>query len=213
MSIPVNLGGARLSTTLIAGHYLYPDNLQTYILLDYELGGIGLNDPSAGLRYQKWTLRYFPNTEDMVIEADNTSPTILFNRPDITEISLAFDQNMNPFVAFVQDGDAWFWWWDTDVQATVFTPLPANTITPRCCLDDKRESQTDTSDIILCYVTNNVLYSRQERDRYTEQYTLDDPFLDPTYGLPAVLVKVGMNEFNRLQWTCDFANPDRGPCD
>jgi hypothetical protein len=203
MAIPDN----RLSSLLLSSHFLVPDDLETFYLLVYELGGIGLNDPSAGLRYQIWTLRYFPATGDVSISAPNTPDTVLFNRPDITEIDLAFDQNMNPFVCFVQAGTARFWWWDTNVAQTVFTDLPAGSLTPRCCLDDKRETQTNSSDIILCYVHNGGLRSRQERDRYTVEYTLDNPFLDPRFGLPAVLKKVGMNGVNRLQWLCDLANP------
>lgn len=208
MAIP----GESLSSLLLTDHFLVPDNLETYPLVVYELGGIGLNDPSEGLRYQTWTLRYFPTAGDMVIEAPNTAPTILFNRSNITEIDLAFDQNMNPFVAFVESGQAKFWWFDTNVSATVFTSLPASSLTPRCCLDDKRETQTSSSDIILCYVLNGKLYYRQQRDRYTVQRLLQDPFLHPQFLLPAVLVRVGMNQINRLQWLCGLLNPPEFRC-
>jgi hypothetical protein len=212
MSIPLNDSNSGISSTLVSGHFLVPDDLDTLYLLDYELGGFGLNDTSEGLDYQTWTLRYFPSTEDMVVQSPNTAPTILFNRPDITEISLAFDQNMNPFVTFVQAGTAVFWWWNTVTAQQEFDNLPANTITPRCCIDDKRDGRSGTSDIILTYVTSGVLYNRQERDRYTEQYTLQNPFVHPDTGLAAVLIKVGMNEHNRLQWLCDLASPDREGC-
>jgi hypothetical protein len=204
VAIPDN----RLSSLLISDHFLVPDDLVTYPLMVFELGGIGLNDPTEGLRVQTWTLRYFPASGDMVISADNTSPTVLFNRPDVTEIDLAFDQNMNPFVCFVQDGTARFWWFNTDTAQTEFTDLPANSLTPRCCgADDKRETQTIASDIILCYVNNGALKMRMQRDRYIQEYTLQSPFLHPVYELPAVIKKVGMNQKNRLQWLCDLANP------
>lgn len=198
----------RLSSLPITDHFLAPDDLETYPLMVYEWGGIGLNDPSEGLRYQDWTLRYFPATGDMVISAPNTAPTTLWTRSDITEIDLAFDQNMQPFIAFVEAGQAKFYWWDTNIAAFTFTNLPSGSLTPRCCgADDKRETQTDASDIILCYVYGGDLKMRRQRDRYTIQYTLESPFLHPTLELPAVLKRVGMNKKNRLQWLCDLANP------
>jgi len=203
MAIPEN----RLSSLHITDFYIAPDDRETFALLDYEQGGIGLNDPSQGLNIIPWTLRYFPATGDMVIESETTAPTILFTRSGITEISLAWDQNMNPFVAFVENGDAKFWWYDSEIATTVFTNLPANSLTPRCCLDDKRQSLTGDSDIILCYVLNGDLKMRMQRDRYEVQYTLQSPFLHPQFDLPAVIKKVGMNKKNRLQWLCDLASP------
>lgn len=198
----------RLSSLVVPEHYLVPDDLETQLLTVYELGGVGLNDTSEGLRYQTWTLRYAPATGEVKIEADNTLPTVLFTESGITEIDLAFDQNMNPFVCYMKGGQGYFWWFDTDVSGTVTTALPADSTTPRCCgADDKRETQTDASDIILCYVNGGALKMRKQRDRYTVEYVLDNPFLHPVYELPAVLKKVGMNKVNRLQWTCDLANP------
>ena len=205
--IPENSSGEKLSSLLVSAFYLEPDGEQTYPLLVKERGGIGLNDPSQGINIIDWTLRYFPATGDMVIESETTPQTILFTLPDITEIDLTFDGNMNPFVAYVADGDAWFWWYDSDIPGTTHTNLPAGSLTPRCTLDDKREDLEGASDIILCYVHNGGLRKRIQRERYTVEETLENPFLHPTLGLPAVLVKVGMNKKNRLQWTCDLANP------
>lgn len=203
MAIPNN----SLSSLLLTAHFLPPDDLDSFLLMDLELGGVALNDSSEGLRFQTWTLRYFPSTGNMVIDAPNTSASTLFTRSNITEISLAFDQNMNTFVAFVESGDAKFWWFDTDIPGTTFTNLPAGSLTPRCCLDDKRETQTGSSDIILAYVLSAKLYFRMQRDRYGVQYLLQDPFVHPEFGFPAVLKRIGMNKVNRLQFLCDLLNP------
>ena len=207
MSIPLNDSGSPLSSLLVAGFFFPPDDQENYLLLDYEQGPIGLNDPTEGVRYQPWTLRYFPATDEFVVEAPNTPQTVVHTAPDVTELSLAFDQNGNPFIAYVEDGDAKFWWYDTEIDQTVVSNLPANTLTPRCCIDDKRQNRFGSSDIILSYVNGGALKYRQERDRYTIEYTVEDPFLHPTFGLPAVLKRVGMNEHERLQWLCDLANP------
>ena len=196
-----------LSSLLVADHWKNPDNAETYPLYVQEAGGVALNDPSEGLFYQSWTLRYFPATGNMQIEDEAGGKTSLFVRSGITEIDLAFDGNMNPFVAFVENGDAKFWWYDTSLPGTTFTTLPAGSLTPRCCMDDKRLFQDASRDIILCYVNAGKLVYRESSDRYTVEYTLQDPFLHPTLELPAVIKKVGMNEKFRLQWLCDLANP------
>lgn len=208
--IPQDQHGNYLSSILMADHWIEPDDRENYPLIDYESGPIALNDPSEGQFYQAWTLRYFPDSGDMTLEAPNTPRTVQFNRPNINRISLAFDQNGNPFVAFVENGtDAMYWWYDPVPASTVFAALPANSLTPVCTQDDKRSNMAATgiSDIILCYVLNGNLYFRQERDRFTVQYPLQSPFLHPVYELPAVLKRVGMNKSGRLQWLCDLANP------
>lgn len=189
-----------LSSLLMASTWLAPDNLDTGYLFDFELGGIGLNDPSLGMRVQTWTLQL--RGDDVVISAENWPEEVLFTRSGVTELSLAFDQNMNPFVAFVEDGDAKFWWFDTNLPGTVFSNLPAGSSNPRCCLDDKRETQTTSSDIILAYILNDNLYFRAQRDRYEDQYLLRETLEG------ARLIKVGMHRQNRLQFLMQGPLPD-----
>lgn len=212
MSIPLNADNSGISSLLVANHFLPPDDLDNFFLLDYENGGIALNDPSEGLNYQTWTLRYFPASGDMVVEAPTVPQTILFNRADITEISLAFDQNMNPFVAFVEADVASFWWFDTQANDQVFSILPVDSRSPRCCIDDKRPERHGTSDIILTYIRNDILYERMERQRYTVERTLQNPILHPVSLLPVVIIRVGMNQSNRLQWLFDLQNKEDGAC-
>lgn len=202
MSVPQNQSGAYVSSILIADHFLPPDDLATDNLLDYEGGPVGLNDPSEGNDYQAWTLRWYSDTGDFVVEAPNTAPTIIHNAPNVTELSLAFDQNGNPFIAYVEDGDAKYWWYDTADDQTKVSNLPANSLTPRCCIDDKRDNRTGTSDIILCYVNGGALKMRWERERYTDEKIVKNPFVHPQTGNPAVLKRIGMNKVNRLQWLC-----------
>ena len=209
MTVPANQSGEYLSSILLADFFLPPDDLETYPLMDFEQGPIGLNDPSEGHDYQPWTIRYRPATDEFTYEAANTPATVVHTAPDVTEISGAFDQNGNPFLTYVQAGVAKYWWFDPNIGSMTVTNLPANSLTPRCCIDDKRtvSSAANISDIILCYVNGGALYKRMERDRYTIQYLLQDPFLHPKFELPAVLKRVGMNKSNRLQWVCDLANP------
>jgi hypothetical protein len=198
----------RLSSLVIAANYLPPDDLEVFPLLQYESGGVDLNNASEGLFFQDWTCRWEASTGNVVVWNETTqNRTTLFNRAGITELDFTFDQNMEPFVTFVAGGTAEFYWYDTAIGQTVFTPLPANTLTPRCALDDKRTNQDSANDIILAYVNGGALKYLQQRDRYATEYVLQDPFVHPKYELPAVLKKIGMNKANRLQFLCDLANP------
>lgn len=188
MALPENI----LSTVPIKGKYLYPDNLDSSALISYELGGIGLNNPSKGLQYQVWTCEYISGR--VRLSAPNQVSSIdIFEAPDITELSLAFDQNMRPFIAYMQADTAKFYWYDTLTAQAIHTDLPAGSICPCACLDDKRSMQVSASDIILAYIRNRTLYMRRQRDRYGVEYSLATP-------IDAKLLKIGMTNKNRLQF-------------
>lgn len=159
---------------------------------DYEEGGIALNNTTAGLEYQLWTFTF--DATSAYVEA----PTLLgfkhklFDKPNIQSIRGCFDQNMNPFVAFMQGGQWQYWWYDTTIPGMTFSTLPATITSVACTLDDKRQINSTTSDILLFYTNNGNLYQRRQRDRYgTEILT--------RAGVNGTLVKVGMNGIQRLQ--------------
>ena len=160
-----------LSSQLVLGYYLYPDNLDPDPFKSYELGGVALNDPSEGLMYQTWWARLFKDgiteTSKIYIGADNVPEFVWLDGADFGEVSLAFDQNMNPFVAYVDGDDAKFYWYNTALPGYTTTTLPAGSRSPKCYLDDKREMQDSTNDILLVYMRDDKLYYRERRDRYT----------------------------------------------
>lgn len=179
-----------LSSRPIPGPYLPPDDRPYLPLEDYELGGIALRDPSQGLRVQVWTASM--SGDDVMVTAPSVAPTLLFTRAGITEIGLAFDQNMNPCIAFMAGDQMTLWWFDTLAHAQVFTDFDGNS--PRVCLDDKRETQNAASDIIFAYMRSGGLYFRAQRDRFGVEYFLTN--IDPGF----VFTKIGMNTVNRLQF-------------
>jgi hypothetical protein len=176
--------------------YLYPDNLYVTRTLDYELAGAALNDPSEGLEVQVWTLRLEidEGTElgTFYLSAPTVTEFVPFSGIGITEGSIAFDQNMNPFIGYLQNGVAKYWWFDTVIAQQVHSELPAGSSSPRACLDDKRRLQTSASDVIMCYTRSGNLYFRAQRDRYTVEYLLYE-------GVTGQVINVGMNDKLRLQ--------------
>ena len=187
----------RLSTTPVYAPYLIPDTLDApNRLTDYELGGLALQDASQGLQVQRWTCRADSETGIVYLGAESVPETELFTAEGITELSLAFDQNMRPFVAFSQYNQAKFRWYDTVLGANRITELDPNDRSPKCCMDDKRPWQVaqGSNDVILAYLRGDSMYYRQQRDRYEVERLL-------ATGLEGKrLIKVGMNEAMRLQF-------------
>lgn len=185
------------SNPTVYAPYKYPDSISPLPTVDYELGGIGINDASAGLEYQVWTglLDIDPITlvGSFYLEAPNTPRTFVFSYAGATDISLTFDQNMQPFFAFYANGVALFRWYDTLSGMFQITALPVGTTQPRGSLDDKRASQISQSDIILAYVRSGTLYYRVQRERYLMEHT----YASAPAGR---LLQLGMNEVNRLQF-------------
>ncbi|MBA4279297.1 hypothetical protein [Ralstonia sp.] len=135
-----------------------------------HIGGVALNDPSQGLRVQTWTCT--TDGSRVFIRGETVPQTTLFTGTGITEVSLAFDRNMNPFVAFVEGGVARYWWFNTAIGQRVTSTLPVGSISPRAVLDDVRESQGEFADIILAYQQGRNLLYRQQRDNYNIERTL-----------------------------------------
>ena len=159
---------------------------------DYEWGGIALNDPSGGLMYQRWRCRIYGDY--VILDAEEVQPTAIYVGALLTECSIAFDQNMQPTLAVVEGGRAKLQWYDSGEGKQVVTVLDADVITPRVSQDEKRQSQTAYSDVILAYIRSGGLYYRQQRDRFKIEYLLD---AGPHTGIN----KIGMNVGGRLQFS------------
>lgn len=179
-----------LSSVLVKGTYLVPDSYTPTSTLDYELGGIDIQNPLQGLQVKTWMA--FVDGNDVKVAAADKLPVVIFSFPGVTEISLAFDQNMRPTISYMRNGNGWLYWYDSLPQMPVHTEF-VGAITPRVCLDDKRYTQTGTSDVLLAYTKNNNLYFREQRDRFTIEYLLKTE-------INATLLKLGMTNKNRVQF-------------
>lgn len=182
----------RASVFALPGRFQTPDDQRSALLIDQEYGGVALNDASQGLRVQQWTLSY--NSVDVIVTPDSGVASVLFSTSGITELALAFDQNMRAAVAYRKDGGLFLWWWDTVESGYVTTDFGAG-LSPRLSLDDKRPSQSNNSDIIFAYIRDGSLYFRQQRDRFLIERLLRS-------GLDAStrIKTIGMNKQWRLQF-------------
>lgn len=204
MSMP----GDAISSTAVQAALLSPDNRdRTDLLLDYELGGVALNDPSQGLQVQPWEA-WSDGAHVWVAPSPGRSPTtLLLTGSGITEVALSFDQNMRPTVAYVEAGLAKLFWFDTSIGAMVTTSY-AGATSPMLTLDDKRPVATlgGTSDVLFFYLLAGSLCYRQQRDRFTIERVLG--------AVPPAstrINRVGMGANNRLQiWVGDVAGTEAG---
>lgn len=181
-----------LSSVPLPGDFVEKVNARRVPLIDYEMGGNALGDASTGLQARLWTVEV--RGDDAVLSADGVAPVVLFSKPGMTEIALAFDQNMRAHVAFVQAGQAWLWWYDSQVNQMVFTGFPGIS-NPRLATDEKRSAELAVSDVVLSYMRGGSLYYRLQRERFAVEN-----FLAAAPGLQ--LVSVARNTGNRLQWEC-----------
>lgn len=195
MSLPLNT----LSATPVVSTWLAPDDIvRADSTVDYELGGIALSDPSQGLRVQSWRARV-SGSNVLAGPTPYTSESTLFTAAGISELSVAFDQNMRPAIAYIQAGQAKLWWFDSFVATQVTTTLASDIVSVYLTTDDKRDvaTQVNTNDVLLFYVRSSKLYYRQQRDRFATERELK------TFNGPSVSIKrCGMTAGLRVQIEC-----------
>lgn len=172
--------------------FVYPDSEPNRNFLVYELGGVDLQNPSEGLNGYIWRLRY--TDLNIVLERDHMKTyTIMENIKGLESLDLAFDQNMNAYIAYEKEGSSFLYWFDPDISQYK-TSVFHNTRSPRLTLDDKRLQQLLYSDVILAFIRDNGdLVYFQQRDRFTIERILNRDVPPDTY-----LQRIGMTESNRL---------------
>lgn len=167
-------------------------------LLSYSRGGVAIQDPSLGLDFQVWEGRIVGNW--VQVSAPNRPPVTFYQGVDLSYVSLAFDRQMQPVIAMVDDGIARLSWYDSVTASRIITQVgAAEILTPLVYYDDIRALQGNTSDVIISYLKNGSLYFRQQRDRYEIEYELKP-------GAYYRLNKMGMNKGLRLQFELLFSD-------
>lgn len=180
-----------LSSTPVPGAFLYPDSLTESPLVDYEQGGVALNDPSQGLQVQRWTLTV--DGGDFVVTPDCGSPSVVLSvSGTITTASLAFDRNMRPYLAYTLDSVVHLYWYDTEISDFADMTV-AGASYPRLTHDDKRDLQSASSDIIFAYLLDGDLCYRQQRDRFQTERVLAE-------SVVGRLRNIGLSDVGRLQF-------------
>lgn len=192
----------RLSTSTIIGGWLNPPVSRPIRSLHW--GPVALNDADQGLLVKVWEIWIEDETSVMIKSAGHSASELFSRGSKIEEVSLAFDFNGAPMVAFVEEtGAAFLWWFDPVAIDYVFYALDSGVVNPRITLDDARVSSSSSSDVLLCYVRDDALYYRQQRDRFlTERHLRDNV---------TKLHHVSMNSQLRVQFKAEGVGGDGPP--
>lgn len=195
MAIPGNI----IISPAIPAAFLAPDAVDVSLVESLELGGVALNDGSQGRQVQNWRAYIAAAGTQIRVQpqVSGTPDTLLYTGAGITAVSLAFDSNMQPTVAFIEGGTVKLRWFDAVSSSFVVTSFPGAT-QAKVSSDDKRRSQDGASDVIFAYVSAGTLYWRQQRDRYLIERTVG------AVGAGFRLVTIGMNAIGRVQFKLVF---------
>lgn len=192
-----------LSTVPVVSPLLSPDGYERLDFReDFERGGVALNDPTQGLDVFDWRCWTDGDTVWVARYPASGAAAVVYEGERITEVALAFDQNMRPTVALVEAGVVKLRWYDSLIEGMATTSFPGAR-GPMLTLDDKRVFASQTNDIIFAYVRDGNAYYRQQRDRFGVEYLLGG-----TFGA-ARITQLGMGSNNRLQFKMDSVPPGR----
>lgn len=184
----------QLSDPFQPAEYLEPDAFGRPVpWVDYEKHGAELNDPSQGWQVRNWRARVAVN-DVMLSGFPYTTETVLLTIPGITELSLSFDQNVQPAIAYKTAAGAFLYWYDTTIPGYTTITLPAGITSMYLTMDDKRPIGQFYNDILLFYLRANALYYRQQRERFTVERLLKT-YVEPVSYISAC----GMTKGLRMQ--------------
>lgn len=177
--------------------YVERVNSRNKLLVDFESGGAELGVGSDSVAFE-WKAEVVAN--DVLVSRSGVPPIVVLNEPNITEVSLAFDQSMNPHIAYVSDGVAKFRWWDTLTDSYQTMALP-DARSPRCCSDEKTPELSGDRDLLLTYLHGTQLFVRAQRERFgVEHEVVPDSSTKAKVNAGSRIVSFGMNTGRRLQW-------------
>lgn len=162
--------GKAQSSLPIATPYLPPDGQPRELLVDYEYGASTLGNASGGLQSVVWRVWLDGDNIRLAPNDNLASATTLLSAPDVTELSLSFDQNMMPIVAFVQSGNTKLYWQDLTIPGYVTTNLGTTASSPFLTFDDKRPYFIGSADVMFFYLRGTKVYVRLLRDRFLQEY-------------------------------------------
>ena len=194
MSMPNNNNLSPASGPLT---YLSPDDRPYSPFKDYELGGLTLDNVSAGLTFQVWNVEYFPDIGRIRLQAEGSGEivNIIDELFGVTNVTFSFDRNMRLTLAYRRETPGseglYLYFYDATLPGYRTATILDGTY-PQLCHDDKREGATN-SDVILTYIRSidNRVCQRLQRDAYSVEYDLGFTSNKP-------LIKVGMTTENKL---------------
>lgn len=123
-------------------------------------------------------------------------PTIIFQETDLIEtLDFSFDQLGRELVFYKVGTELRLWFFDSSLEPARFVKivLIADGNYPHVNFDRVENTNDPISDVIICYVKNDTIYKRIQRDRFAIEYNTG-------VSHPGIKIESsGMTEGNRFQ--------------
>lgn len=180
-----------VTTTPVPAKFKNPYNLPVSALSRACRGGIALNDASKGRDYQNWYVWYDGATIFYGPEAPTLVAAGSLGIANVTQVSMAFDNNMNPILAWMDATGAHIRYFSGTTSTYVVLDVPGAT----SCLvavDDSRNFYNANSDAVFAYTISTGLWYRYQRENYAT----------PRQASTSVkrLLRMGMGSQGRFQF-------------
>ncbi len=185
MSIP----GNTVTAVPDPSQFIFPYSNAYYPLQMKCLGGTAIGDVSAGRDTQVWVVEY--NSPTINVFRNGQAPSFTLSVSGIEVISLAFDNNMGVTLAWQIGTESSIYYFDS-TSSSYITKTYTGTSSCRVCVDDERQFNSASSDVIFAYTKAGNLYWRQQRDRYDTERLIG--------ATTKKLYRMGPNVQRRLQF-------------
>jgi hypothetical protein len=169
--------------------YAFPMSIPYSALSQTIWGGTALSNSANGRMVQLWSIWY----DGTNINVSPSGGAIAFSIAEsgVSQLSLAFDENMNVAICWLSAGNANLYYYDTVSAGYITLTIPATSCV--ACIDDPASFYSGQSDVIFSYTRAGNLYYRQQRDRYTIERLIGP-------CTTKLLRRVGLSTGNRLQF-------------
>ena len=183
-----------LSDPPMPAAFLTPDDTDSDLTQSFEYGGTALNDGTQGRMVQVWRAWIDDSGTSIKTSPISGTPvtTLLSGATNLTSVSIAFDTNMAPTLAYIENGVLKLRWFNTATELFQVDAFPGAT-SGKVAADDKRRSQDGASDVVFGYTLGGMLITREQRDRYEIPYEM-------AASGSMVLRRMGMHERLRFQF-------------
>lgn len=177
----------------IPGRFIEPYNLPVSPLSRACRGGIALNDASKGRNYQNWLVWY--DSQAGIIyygpQAVNLVAVGSYAVAGVTQVSLAFDNNMNPLLAWLDATGAHIRYFSG--ASSSYQIINVNGASScLVCVDDARDFSNSISDAIFAYTMPTGLWYTYQRENYATARQASTS--------SKKLLRMGMNVGSRFQF-------------
>lgn len=169
MSVPA----LTLTPFPMPGDFAYLVRAERDQLVDFEQGGIALNDGSKGTDIQLWSGVY--TAGGFVLSAPSVAPTVVWSTPGVIRFGFSFDQNMEPVIAYEDASGAHVRFFGANHQFDI-QDLEAGATNICISADDNRPFNTLNRNVILGYNVGNSLNVRVQFESYATPHVLDGAF-------------------------------------